>query len=589
MRLPKSRSRKKAIGSIDSNFKKGLLLLQDKLYKQAMIELKIALEHNPMAVKPELEKLFEKYEENENKEIALTIGLVLLQVKKDEQLAIKLGNFSRQLGNYKQANNLYRQALKINRNSINAFYNLAASMGQIDWYDDDIPKLIDQFFNVKSFVYPEYIDENETIVAIIDDITISNREAKQKEIAYLNQELEKARSESDSEKEEDIKRYLETVIDRSEQATYQQITSRIKKYVQQQIDKKINEKERAQLNKDIYNLGLYALKNQDAETALEHFLILKSNEVEIGELQLCLALASALNGLKEEAIRMLNDCIRTDRENRLLNINLALLHRRAGNKLLTYKYQIISASLLEKSKGLVYTQQIAEKADLFFRQGRLDNALKLYQIVAYESNDVRAWLQIAEIHLLQKRQLEAMDALKEIQRFAPDSQLVENKLEEVHELIKQQADNLFNSSKFSQAAVLYERSLKLIRQPETVEKLISTYKRLNKHKMVQSLYEEIQELKMAKREEARLEKRRAYIETGKEYLRNQEFDSAILAFENAFNIFPDKDVFAYLAHIYKGLKRKRMLKDLVERWNEFETKRAAAIKQKEASEKEDNS
>jgi tetratricopeptide (TPR) repeat protein len=560
----------KSSHSADTIFKKGLLLLQDKLYKQAMIELKIALERNPAAVKPELEKLFEKYQESDSREIALTIGLVLFQVKKEERLALKLGNFSRQLGNYKQANNLYRQALKINRSSKLAFYNLAASMGRVDWYDHDIAKLTKQFFEITAYVLPEFLNENKTIVAVINEIERQCVVQKTDAINKLNALIQAEQNVGNSSTVLQLKQDLDRLINQDTKPAYTEVLVAMQKRIRSGLQKEISQKEQEELYADIFNLGLFALKANDIDSALEYFLILKSNDLDIGELDLCLALASAMNGHMEEAIRILTDRISSDRENRLLNINLALLHKRTGNKLLSYKFQIISAALLEKSQGLIHTGELLNHADHYFRQGQLDNALRLYQIVSHESNSIKAWLNIGEIYLLQKRQLEALDTFRELRRLFPDSQEVEAKLSDVHKIICQQADELFNASKFSQSAVVYERALKLTRTPETIAKLIAAYKRLNKHHLVQKLYEEQQNLTNSRQKEGILERKQDLIEQGKRQLKNQDFESAILSFENAFAIQPDKDVFVYLAHIYKGLKRKRMLRDLVQRWRVIE-------------------
>lgn len=585
MLLQKSNPKKPAVTKdAETVFKKGLMLLQDKLYKQAMIELKIALERNQQAVQPELETLFIKHEGDENKEKALTIGLVLFQVKKEEKLAITLGNYSRKLGNYKQANNLYRQALKINRSSILAFYNLAASMGHVEWYDHDVSKLISQFFKISDYVFPEPLNSNETIRTAESEVRKIITDNKNRNIDRINKELQAKQSNDQKEEFEALNSELEALIEQEIKVESPVVIEFLLDKIGKKQAQDLDEEESDALYIDMFNLGLYALKHKNVAVASEQFQILKNFQVDFEDLDQCIGLSNAVRGAKDKAIDILTRLIRSDKDNRLLNINLALLHRRTGNRLLAYKFQIIAASLLEKSLGLIYKSEIVKQADVYFRNDQLDKALKLYKIVAYESNDIKAWMNIGDIHLLRKRQLEALDAFREIQKRYPDSPIVKNKLKEVHDIICHQADELFNNSKFSQSSVLYERALKLARTSETIERLISVYKRLNKHNLVQSLYEEQQHLSTLKREENKLEKRQELIEDGKKHMKNQDFESAIYSFESAFNIKPDKDVFAYLAHIYKGLKRKRMLKDLVERWNDHETKLAINQKPKEVAE-----
>jgi len=564
----------------DAILKKGLLLLKDKLYKQAMIELKIALQHNPSAVIPELEILFEKYEEGESIEIALTIGLVLFQVNKSEELALKLGNYSRKLKNYKQANSLYREALKINRNNKLAFYNLAASMGKVDKYDQDVIKLINRHFDVNDYVFPNYIGGNATINQLKEEIKKTKFEQRNYRIKQLQTLKEGIDDSKGNQSLETIEVELEQLTSDKIEVSLDELTEAFQKKRDEASGKKMNLEEQNQYYTDIFNFGLYALLENDIGTALDNFLLLKQREQEIEDLDLCLALASDLNGHREEALRIMQKAINQHPENRLLNINLALIFKKNGNKLLSYKYQAIASSLLEKSDGCMHLSEMMDRADNHFKHEKLDDALKLYRIVAVESNHIKAWLNIGEIYFLKKRHIEALEAFKEIQKIDPDSKLVQHKMKDIHDHYCLKGDELFNESKFSQAAVLYERALNVVRTAETIEKLISVYKRLNKNRQVQDLYEEQQVLYKKQIEIDKENKRLDYIEQGKIQLRLKNFDAAINNFENAFGLRADKDVFAFLAHIYKSLNRKRMLKDLVERWKMTQEN----VEQKEDSE-----
>ena len=148
----------KAHQKTDELIKKGISLLDGKLYKQAMIEFQNAYESEPKHAAQRLEKEFNDASGVSDFEAALSIGLVLIKIKKtDFELANTLGNCARRQKNYKQANNLYRHALKINKNYAFAFYNLAASMGKVEKYDHEIRDSLKIFQKINDYIFPEYI------------------------------------------------------------------------------------------------------------------------------------------------------------------------------------------------------------------------------------------------------------------------------------------------------------------------------------------------------------------------------------------------------------------------------------------------
>ncbi len=568
MLIPRSK-KKKNKQDANPEFKKGLLLLQDKLYKQAMVELKIALENNPSAILPELEKLYAKYATGDNIEITLTIGLVLFQVKKDESLALTLGNYSRQLGNFKQANNLYRLALKINRGSRLAFYNLAASMGRVEKYDEDVKKSIDLYFKETQLVIPKRNIEP-TLARLAEESEKVRREKKIKRFDEIAQLLHEKEASGDKEALEQLNRELTELNENKHQVSYEDLKSSIGKMIQNATEQESGESEVSILDQDLFNFGLHALEKGDYDSALDCFLNLKSRNIELKDLDLCIAVISDVNGQRDEALRLLNGAYVAHPENRLINVNLALLYEKNKNRLLSYKFKAIAASLLEKSDGLIHESDILAHASDAFNKGDFKKALRLYKIVAQDSNDYQAWLNIGEIHLQQKRQLEALGAFKEAKNLAPEAAEVRDKLSAVFKQICDKADEMFNDSRFSQAAVIYERALGLKRTPEVLENLITVYRKLGKHQLVQDLYEEQQELFKQKQLEQQEERRQEQINQGRQYLKEKKYDAAINSFEGAFSIRADKDVFMFLAHIYKQLNRKGALKTLVDRWNSIQ-------------------
>ena len=52
-------------------------------------------------------------------------------------------------------------------------------------------------------------------------------------------------------------------------------------------------------------------------------------------------------------------------------------------------------------------------------------------------------------------------------------------------------------------------------------------------------------------------------------MKRKDYKQAIESFELAFRMKLDKDVFVYLATIYKALKRNEEMQHLLERWNKM--------------------
>ena len=113
-----------------------------------------------------------------------------------------------------------------------------------------------------------------------------------------------------------------------------------------------------------------------------------------------------------------------------------------------------------------------------------------------------------------------------------------------------------------------ERALLIERTSDLLDETAKTLKILKNFEKAEVLLEESRELK-EKEKTTELEKEReTYILKGKEYSKRKEFTLAIENLEKASKIRLDKDVFMYLAHIYKGLKRTRALQNLINRWNQ---------------------
>jgi tetratricopeptide (TPR) repeat protein len=430
-----------------------------------------------------------------------------------------LGNCARQLKDPKQANHFYRQALKVNNTFVTAFNNLAASMANVDTYDEQIPQAIADFEHATRFYLPGY----------------KNNFAP------------------------------------NEGEDYESTCQQLRKAIKENWKSHSIAEGRTILQNDIFNLGLFALANQQTELALENFEKLKSQHSQIEHLDMVLALAKSLlhEGLKA-AIATMQGLLKSDPNDSLLNGNLGLLYKKAGNRLLAVKCFLVCHSLLELNEGFFTREAIERAADRKLEERDYKNALRLYKTASQQSTDPGLWAKLANLFFQLNEIPEALNAYQRLLALDPKSDLAIQKLRLIFDSIIVKGEDLAKEKKYQQAAVIFERALQIERPPALLEETAKIYKKLRQFEKAETLLEECKRLQ-AKNENAELEnERQHYILKGKEFSKRKEFTAAIENMENAAKIKLDKDVFMYLAHIYKGLKRTRALQDLMNRWHKLE-------------------
>lgn len=534
----KSKERKQAEILIN----KGLSLIQSNFQHKALYQFQQALDVSPETVAEMLSGEFDKCVKRGDNELALSIGLIVLKIKSDDfELANKLGNCARKLKKYKQANDLYRQAFRINRNYEIALYNLAASMGRIPKYNSDIKLLIDQFNNVKGYILPNYKLSPDYLEQISNEI-VESRETE------MERETETKSSLTPSYPE------LRRAISRKIKALEPHITKPEKKGLYE---------------KHLFNLGLLALSNQDSHFALKCFFNLKKRKSRLKHLDMCITLAMDLESPTKKVVQHLMVLLGKDKTNRYLNANLGIMFRKRGKKILSYKYLATTALLLEKTGGIYCRWHLVEMADREMELGNLKKALGLYQQVDAEINDIHVKSGIGQILLYQNRYLDALPFYKQIIDLDKTNKDATNKLKEIHNYFQEKGDELVEIDKLTTALPFYENALKASRVPETVKKLADVYKHLMNPDKAEALYIEYNQLKRELGKTDKEAQRQQMIDDGKDHLAKKEYEKAIDLFEKAFTMKVDKDVFVFLAHIYKILKRTDDLKQLMARWKEM--------------------
>lgn len=545
----------------------GLNLIRTKLYKRASIEFQVAMELNEDVALKLLGEEFTSLEMQSDPQAMLSIGLILLQKRtEDFALANSLGNFARRIGEFKQANDLYRKSLRIKKSYVKAFYNLAASMGRVEKYDFDIKASIEKFIKSDDFILPEYQINENIIEEIAHDLREKKNTEKENRIKKLMAEKEKKEAEHESYEVKRLSKAIERLAKVSIEPTYEEISATLQKRVSKSRLKQSTPEEVAEYHGEYFNLGLYAYIENDPEKALECFTDLQAQKCEIEHVDMMLALVTQIKTNAKEAIGLMFDLLSKDRYNRYLNVNLGLLYKKAGNRLLAAKYLAIGASFLEKSDGLFRIPDMIHKADEWYKENKLKSALRLYRIVAAETNNQECWMNIGKIHQQMEKPSEAVKAFKEIIAFDPESEEANVKLMELHDMYCQKAEEVFHNRKFSQAAAFYERALGAMRLPKTIERTAAVYKQLSKSERADELIDELDNIHEQEKEAEQEKLRKEFIVKGKMYMKRKAFEMAINSFEKAFRMKVDKDVMMSLAYIYKGMNRDQELSSLEYRW-----------------------
>jgi tetratricopeptide (TPR) repeat protein len=512
------RQKEKKLNQIDERVKKGFALIDHKEFKQATIELSIAFEESFGEIKETLENKFNEFLSKDHHEGIRAVGLVVLKFRaNDFNLYNTLGNSSRRLGDFKQANHFYKQALKANNAFLTAFHNLAASMANVDKYDSEVAETLNRFENDQDFFLPDYKNE------LIPD----------------------------------------------EKASFEDTCLILRQAIKENWRNKSITEGKQILQSDIFNLGLYALSQKNPEIALENFEKLKNQDSGIKYLDMLVVLAKTLkdNNIKF-ATESLVGLLKEQSDDRFLTGNLGILYRKAGNSLLSVRYLLACSDLLDKFEGFFSGDALVKAARQKLEDKDYVGALKLYKIASQESPSLETWENLANLNFRENNIPGAIEAYNKVLALNPKSDQARQKLHLIYNQFKQKSEFLLKKKKFQQAIVIMERALLIERSPDFMDKAAKTYKILKDFDKAEVLLEESRGLREKQEKEEQEKVRESYLIKGKEYSKRKEFTLAIENLEEASKIRLDKDVFMYLAHIYKGLKRTRALQNLINRWNQ---------------------
>jgi tetratricopeptide (TPR) repeat protein len=277
------------------------------------------------------------------------------------------------------------------------------------------------------------------------------------------------------------------------------------------------------------------------------------------------ALVQARQEKLKEAIDDFIKLLGKDRYNRYLNINLGLIYSKAGNKLLAAKYFVIGASSLEKSDGLYKISEVFNMAVEYFDNNSYRKSMTLFKIVVSEQDHIEAWQYIGDICFKMNNITGAIKAYRKIVSINPQSDIGDEKLKAVHDFYYEKGLVNIEEQKSRIAAEYFKKALNVVEIADTFEKAIKLYIKIKDHEEVQELQKRYDQIKQKDKDILHKElKIRA-----QKYLKIKKFEKATECYEKAFEMKIDKDVFMYLAYIYKTMKKKEKLAGLMKRWEKM--------------------
>lgn len=562
-----SRKERKMQMQVARHLQRAVSQLDRKMYNGAMIDFDKAMGLDLETVNSRLRDEMDKSIAVGDFEAALSIGLNILKYDKtDFELANKLGNFARRNGDYKQANSLYRTALRINRGCRMAFFNLAASLARVQLFDKAAIQAVLEFKDLRGYVFPDYVSDEDPVRRVTEKLAEQNGEDCDVILNQLREKREEALEYYNISDARDYELEMKRVKRSKAAASIEQIYREFLRMIKEKPEKKMLLS---------YDLAIYALKNNHpdlAEKALENV-----DDDLFAYLPLLHVIILDQNGSTQQASESLVQLLSGNPLNRLYNVNLGLMYRRAGNNLLSAKYLIKTCALLKQSEGLYDMHALEKAGDGYLEAGKTKGALKCFVVASSEVLRPSVWIKIGDIYLDGKRVDEAEKAFKKALDLGPDDRDSQCRIRKIHDVFVSEADSLMEQNKFIRAVKKYERALSLLKTPETLKKTANVHRILKNFRMETQLLDEFDRITRKQKEQELERLRQALIIKANKMLKQNRYQQGIDFLEKAFDMQIDRNVYEKLAKLYVRFKGKDSLAGLERRWNEMVYLRAREI------------
>ena len=214
-------------------------------------------------------------------------------------------------------------------------------------------------------------------------------------------------------------------------------------------------------------------------------------------------------------------------------------------------------------------KDLIQLANDLFEAGDLKKSLNYFLIASTEIPDTDIWYKIGSIYIEQKKYDEAVEAFRSLTKLDPESSIGEDKLLEISNYYFDKGEALLDDRKFKPAEEYYQKALTVLRRLETLKRLATVYKQMNSPEAEKEILIEIKEIEDENNRLAMEKKRQELITDGNAFFAHKNYPKAIAVFESVLRMKVDQKIFVQLATIYKGLKKKDELQDLVQRWEKM--------------------
>ncbi|MDT8445699.1 MAG: tetratricopeptide repeat protein [bacterium] len=499
---------------------------------------------------------------------AAAVGVPLFEAfAKDFELANRVGNAYRRQNMTDLAADWYQKALELNPRYLMPRYNLAALDAQVDKYDHEAKALLERFSKVREFFLPGYLGSEDPITELRASLEKTQRT---EQVEQLTEQIrKKALSGSLEEIEEALA--LCGQADELETAPFEagvaEMIDCLSKRAHSCLFLTPSNPAFRTLESNLVNLGLYAMKHQEIEQAVEALEQIKAKESNYAYLDMLLSLCKARQGRMEEAANDLKILAETHSEDRYINANLGLLYKEMGNKRAATRYLMRASASVEETEGIFCPTELKERALQLNADGHSDTALEYLTVSVQHLPRVETWLALASVSLDAGQLVMAEDALVQATALAEGPKGPDKKvLEEACRILHNKADQLRRANRLPEAAQAYVLSARYSKELPQFERAIKLFRNLEDNAQAGKVEKEMYEMQAQLLKDASNNRFDNLMSEGREALSNKDYQKAITAFENALEAQPDRQAFGYLVKIYQKLNHKRALNRLLQNW-----------------------
>lgn len=421
---------------------RALKYFEGKLYNRALKDLSDAITMSPALASDAIE-LMQTFSSQGNDEQALSVGLALLKIEKENsELMNKLGNSLRKLGSFSRAKKLYTMAIKYAPKVPEYKYNLAACTFGISTADGE---LVGQTKTIEVYKEPrryEFIGMREDFYPVGNQVL---DDGKSKAKPGEGEEGEGAEEELD------------------EESRAQMIDMMVK-----QLKEDISASQGAW--EDEFNLGLFYDISGMGELALQHMSRAAELAPDRPEPANNLAVIHMVH--KKELDKCETTLLKTLSQNRFdrtLVLNLAVLYRMLGKSFQTLKYYVYLGDLLAKSLGAFDTEKAEEHAQELFNKRKYIEAIPFFEYLGKEKQEAYWYEKLAIMHFNQKKEDLYIKALRDLMRLDPTNSEANDKISAMAKDYEDQAREKTSKGHKYQAIQLLEKAVKI---EETAERWV---------------------------------------------------------------------------------------------------------------------